>query len=158
MKKIAWCKSKSGGLILCDSNVNLSSAYLKKANESLESIFLNKYKDWKLATEYYAIYFSLYSILLKIGVKCEIHSCTIEFVNVFLKKYFSSDDLVFIKKALKSRIDSQYYVDKVVLDKDFYNIINSAPMFFLKCKSILSKLNEKAILDIRTNFKNNFNS
>lgn len=124
-------------------------AYLEKAQQALESISLNKYVDWKLTTAYYAAYFSIYSILIKIGIKCEIHSCTIEFAKEYLTEHFSEQDLTFIKKALKARTDSQYYVDKAVPNEDFNDIIENSPAFFIKCKSVFLKLDENSIKTIR---------
>jgi hypothetical protein len=68
---------------------NLAGAYAKKGEEALESVWLNTIKDWEISTSYYAMYFSLYSLLARIGAKSEIHSCTIEFARRFLSEYFS---------------------------------------------------------------------
>ncbi|MBU0528996.1 hypothetical protein KKF86_04470, partial [bacterium] len=59
---------------------------------------------------YYSMYYSLYSILMKIGIKCEIHSCTLEFMKIMLKEYYSKEDIKTIKKAFDLRILAQYYV------------------------------------------------
>jgi uncharacterized protein (UPF0332 family) len=83
MDKIKWCVKKKEGLSLVEPNNDLVKAYLKKAEEALESMRINVIKDWKISTAYYTIYFSLYSILVKLGVKCEIHSCTLEFAKNF---------------------------------------------------------------------------
>ncbi len=152
MDKIKWCVGKKGGLSLIEPNPALAEAYLKKAEESLESVGVNIIKDWKISTTYYTIYFSLYSILTKIGIKCEIHSCTIEFSRRFLKEFFSEDEFDFIEDSLKARIDSQYYVDRAISDEQYNKMIKKAPGFFVKCKSILIKLNEKKINDIRKEF------
>ena len=153
MDKIKWCVGMREGLILIEPNSNLEKAYIKKAEEALESIRVNIIKDWKISTAYYTIYFSLYSILTKIGIKCEIHSCTIEFAKRFLKEFFSKEELDFAEDSLKARIDSQYYVDKTVPDEQYNKIIKNAPEFLVKCKSVLVKLNEKKINEIRIEFK-----
>ena len=116
MDKLKWCAGKKEGLKLIESNSNLAEAYIKKAEEALESMRINTIKDWKISTAYYTIYFSIYALLTKIGIKCEIHSCTIEFAKQFLKEYFSKEELDFVEDSLKARIDSQYYVDKTVPD------------------------------------------
>jgi len=92
MDQIKWCLNQKKGIELVEPNDNLREAYLIKADEALETLRTSKIKDWQLTTAYYAIYHSLYSLLMKIGVKCEIHSCTIEFAKRFLKKYFSAED------------------------------------------------------------------
>lgn len=151
--KIKWCLLKREGLSLIEPNDNLANAYIKKAEEALESMRVNVIKDWKISTAYYTIYFSLYSLLMKIGVKCEIHSCTIEFVKIYLKEYFSEQDLDFTSDSLKARVDSQYYIDRAVPDKQFNLMIKKAPEFLVKCKALLVKLNEKKVNEIRREFQ-----
>lgn len=153
MDKIKWCAGKKEGLRLIEPNSALAEAYIKKAEESLESIRVNIIKDWKISTAYYTLYFSLYSILTKIGIKCEIHSCTIEFSKRFLKEFFSEEEFDFIEDSLKARTDSQYYVDRAIPDEQYNKMIKKAPEFFVKCKSILIKLNEKKINEIRKEFQ-----
>ena len=154
MDKVEWCAGKKGGLRIIEPNSNLAEAYIKKAEEALESMRINIIKDWKISTAYYTIYFSLYSILMKIGIKCEIHSCTIEFTKRFLKEFFSEEEFEFAEDSLKARIDSQYYVDRIVSDEQYSLMIKKAPEFLVKCKSILIKLNEKKVNEIRKQFQN----
>ena len=157
MSRLVWCIKKKEGLRLIESNPNLARAYMKKAEEALESMRINVIKDWKISTAYYTFYFSLYSILTKIGIKCEIHSCTIEFAKRFLKDYFKEEELDFIEDSLKARIDSQYYIDRTVPDEQYNKMITNAPEFIVKCKSILIKLNEKKINEIRSEFQKELN-
>ena len=154
MDKIKWCIGKKDGLTLIEPNPNLSEAYLRKAEEALGSVGVNIMKDWKISTAYYSLYFSLYSLLMKVGIKCEIHSCTIEFARHFLSDYFNKEDIGFLESSLKARIDSQYYVDRSVPDLQYEEMIRDAPAFLVKCKSILTKLNEKKINEIRNKFQN----
>ena len=153
MDKIKWCAGKKEGLSLIEPNSDLAEAYIKKSEEALESMRINIIKDWKISTAYYTLYFSLYSILIKIGIKCEIHSCTIEFAKRFLKEFFSEEEIDFTEDSLKARIDSQYYVDRTVPDEQYDKMLKKAPDFLIKCKSILVKLNEKKINDIRKEFQ-----
>ena len=153
MDKVKWCVGKKEGLSLIESNLNLAEAYTKKAEEALESMRVNVIKDWKISTAYYTLYFSLYSILMKIGLKCEIHSCTIAFAKRFLREFFSEEDLDFIEDSLKARIDSQYYIDRTVPDEQYNKMVKNTPWFLVKCKSILIKLNEKKINEVRKKFK-----
>jgi len=153
MNKISWCKKKKGGIRIINPNSNLAEAYVKKAEDSLKSMRINKIKDWKIATAYYTMYFSLYSILMKIGVKCEIHSCTIEFAKHFLRRYFSNEEIDFLSSSLKARIDVQYYVKREIEEEQFDEIIRRAPKFFVKCKHIKSKITEKEITEIRNKLK-----
>jgi len=140
-------------LRLIEPNSNLAKAYIKKSEEALESMRVNIVKDWRISTAYYTLYFSLYSVLTKIGIKCEIHSCTIEFAKRFLYEFFSEEELDFTEDSLKARIDSQYYVDRTVPDEQYHKMIKKAPEFLVKCKSILIQLNEKKINEIRKEFQ-----
>ena len=154
MDKIKWCAVKKEGLSLVEPNSNLANAYIKKAEEALESMRVNIFKDWKISTAYYTVYFSLYAVLMKLGVKSEIHSCTIEFAKRFLKEYFEEKELDFIEDSLKARVDSQYYINRTVPDEQYNKMIQKAPKFLVKCKSILIKLNEKKVNEIRDKFQN----
>ncbi len=153
MDKIKWCVGKKKGLSLIEPNSNLAEAYTKKAEEALESMRVNVIKDWKISTAYYTLYFSLYSILTKIGIKCEIHSCTIAFAKKFLLDFFSKEDLDFVEDSLKARIDSQYYIDRTVPDEQYQKMLKNTPYFLVKCKSSLIKLNEKKINELRKEFQ-----
>jgi uncharacterized protein (UPF0332 family) len=156
MVEIKWCVKKKGGISIIEPNSNISKVYIKKAEDALESMRINTIKEWKIATSYYSLYFSLYSILTKIGIKSEIHSCTIEFAKTFLKDYFYKKDFDFLEDSLKARIDSQYYVNKTISEEQFMKMMKQTPNFLIKCKSILIKLNEKRITEIRESFKNHF--
>lgn len=153
MNKIKWCSEQKAGIKLIEPNSDLAEAYIIKSEEALESMRLIVIKDWKISTAYYTLYFALYAVLTKIGIKSEIHSCTIEFAKVYLKEFFSEGDLEFTEDSLKARVDSQYYIDKSVPDKQYLKMIKDAPKFLVKCKDILLKLNEQKINEIRANLK-----
>ena len=153
MDKINWCLKKKEGISLIEQNSNLSEAYIKKAEDSLKSMDINIVKEWKIATAYYTVYFSLYSILMKIGVKSEIHSCTIEFIRIFLYDYFSEEEINFIEDAQRLRIDSQYYINKNIPNQKYNELLENAPNYLIKCKTILRKINENEINRIRNKLK-----
>ena len=153
MDKIDWCLRQKDGISLVEPNQNLAEAYIKKAEDSLESMRINTIKDWKISTAYYTMYFSLYALLTKIGVKCEIHSCSLEFAKHFLKEYFDEKELDFLKDSLRARIDAQYYVNRDVPDKQFNDMIKKAPEILVKCKSVLLQLSENKINEIRRKLK-----
>ena len=135
------------GIELVEPNDNLRDAYLIKAEEALDTLRTSKSRDWQLTTAYYTIYHGIYSLLMKIGVKCEIHSCTIEFTKRFMKLHFSPEDFELIDKAFSARIDSQYYVNREVPDQNYDFIMKKTPAFLVKCKNIV--LEQKEIDEIR---------
>ena len=65
----------------------------------------------------------------------------------FLKNYFSTEDFDLIDKAFSARIDSQYYVNKEVPDKNYDLIMKNVAGFLVKCKNIV--LDQKQIEIIR---------
>jgi uncharacterized protein (UPF0332 family) len=148
MDKIKWCVNQKNGIELIEPNDNLRDAYIIKAEDSLATLRLIKSKDWELTTAYYTIYHGIYSLLMKIGIKCEIHSCTIEFTKRYLKNHFSKEDFELLNKAFSARNDSQYYVDRKVSDKKYNLIIKKTPLFLVKCKNIILK--QKEIENIRS--------
>ena len=82
-----------------------------------------------MATAYYTIYFSLYAILMRIWIKSEIHSCTVDFVSEYFNEFFDKDEIELIEDSLKARIDAQYYVDKDVPDELYNKLIAFAHIF-----------------------------
>lgn len=154
MDKIKWCLHTKNGIELVEPNDDMTKAYLKKAEDSLRaSASLKDNKDWEISSLYYIQYFGLYSILMKIGIKCEIHSCTISFMEYFLDKHFSEHDIKLIKKSMKARIDAQYYSDRNISDKTYQQMAISAPLFLAKCKHVLNEINESTIKQIRSDVK-----
>ncbi len=151
MDKIKWCLNQKTGIELVEPSENLRDAHILKAEEALEVLQGTKIKDWQLTTAYYAIYHGIYSLLMKIGIKCEIHSCTIEFTKKFLNNHFTEDNYGLIDKAFSARIASQYYVNRKVPKQNYELIMKKAPLFLVKCKNIIIDQNE--LIKIRTALK-----
>lgn len=147
MDQIKWCLNQKKGIEIVEPSDNLREAYLVKAENALDTLKTSKSRDWQLITAYYALYNSMYSLLMKIGIKCEIHSCTIEFTKRYLKDYFTPEDFELVDKAFSARIDSQYYVNRQVPDRNYDLILKKTPMFLVKCKNIV--LEQKEITEIR---------
>lgn len=90
---------------------------------------------------------------MKIGIKCEIHACTIEFMKRFLSSYFTPTECKFMLDSLQARVDTQYYVDREVEDKFVQQMLATAPKFLAKCKDITSRIKESEINAIRKQVK-----
>lgn len=137
MKKILWCLKVKNGIELIKENNNLSDKYLQESDNTLESLN-NVNNKWGLIMGYYACYNALYSILMKIGIKCEIHDCSIALMEII--PLFTKEDIEFMKNIKSDRIDVQYYLkDKVLEDKD------KVKDFVLKCKSIREEIDTDEI-------------
>lgn len=148
MNRINWCKQQSKGIKLIDPNDNLSEQYYKNAEESmqvLKGIGLRS-NMWLATTKYYIEYFAVYSVLMKIGVKCEIHDCTIALVNLLedkgiLEKGISSR----LEKDKELRIDNQYYLKNKKVDVDYEELSD----FLLKIKKRLEDISQEEIEEVR---------
>ena len=139
-EKIRWCCSQKKGIELMEQNHHLSKAYLEEADETLDNVSSAKGK-WKVITAYYACYSALYSILMKCGIKCEIHDCTIELASLF---DFDRTQLEYIRDLKDKRIQAQYYLKKMDLGDE-----SRVKDFVLKCKTILGALTTASIENIR---------
>ncbi len=147
MDQIKWCMQQKKGIELVEPSDNLREAYLIKAEEALDALKTSRSRDWQLTAAYYTIYHGIYSLLMKMGIKCEIHSCTIEFTKRFLNSHFSPHDFELIDKAFSARIDSQYYVNRHVPDQNYERIMKKTPAFLVTCKNIV--LEQKEITEVR---------
>jgi uncharacterized protein (UPF0332 family) len=125
MTKLAWCLKEKKGIELIEPNENLSNQYLKEAKQTLLRVQENKDK-WDIIMGYYACYNALYSLLMKAGIKCEIHDCTIELIKLI--DGFDNADYLFLSDLKELRTQVQYYLKEEVL-KD----VSKIKGFVMKC-------------------------
>ena len=155
MVSIKWCCKQREGIELIESNDNLAKSYIKMAEDSIET--MNREKKYNsifaISACYYSMYYSVYSILMKIGIKCKIHQCTLELMKFILSDFFSNKDIKLIKKAFDLRNISQYYVNKIILKEDTEFIMKNVQLFLDKSKDILSRLTEKEIFGMRNKIR-----
>ncbi|RLE38116.1 hypothetical protein DRJ17_04915 [Candidatus Woesearchaeota archaeon] len=132
MNKLKWCFEQKRGLEFIEPNANLSKEYIEEANDTLENMFVAKGK-WRVIIAYYACYNALYSVLMKAGVKSEIHDCTIALMSILPD--FEKEDIELIEALKRDRIDAQYYLKDVELKDE-----SKIKAFVLKCKTLLNNL------------------
>jgi uncharacterized protein (UPF0332 family) len=151
-----WCFKLKNPVELVEPSDNLSQAYIKKSNDSLDMAQLsikNNKKDWAVTTLYYCQYFVLYSLLQKIGIKSENHTCSIllceNFINIIENKFIKQ-----IKKFKSERIEKQYYVSKTDIDSIDIDDMNRQTKKFQKyfIEKIVT-LTSKDLLKIRNKIK-----
>ena len=94
---------------------------------------------------YYAEYYALYSLLLKLGVKSENHECSLEIAGFLMDE---SIDLKGVKRAKKLRIDAQYYL-KTVSDDELQEELRNAKIIVNDIINIINKLSTKEIKEYR---------
>lgn len=153
MNKISWCKKQDKGIKLVKPSDNLSKEYYQNAEESLRvlrSIKETRSNIWLATTKYYIEYFGVYSVLMKIGVKCEIHDCTIALVWFLEKEGVIKPGIARILEKDKGlRIDNQYYLKNKPVDIDFERLSG----FMISMRKSLDKLDKDMINKLRAKIK-----
>lgn len=154
MKKISWCKKQKNGIKLIEPNDNLSEEYFQNAEESmkvLRSIKGTESNMWLATTKYYIEYFAVYAVLMKIGIKCEIHDCTISLVR-FLEKQgiIKLGVSKVLEKDKELRIDNQYYLKNRPVNIDFEDLSE----FLISIKETIDILDNERIAEIQEKIRN----
>ena|SRR3989344_2907541 len=148
MADLDWCKKRKGGIKIVEPNDNLSKEYLENAEETLKVLkgVEGKSNMWLAVFKYYFEYFCVYSILMKIGIKCEIHDCTIEVCRFLEKEKIIPFGFTEILEGDKDiRIDNQYYLKNRNVEIN-HDILRD---FLLAIKEVLNNLNYDLIKEIR---------
>ena len=143
-KKLRWCLKQKRGIKLIEEKEHLSDAYLAESDKTLENVKRTPGK-WKIITAYYACYSAFYAILMKCGIKSEIHDCTLALLSLF---NFSESEIKFIEELKESRIKVQYYLVENSLKDE-----TKVKEFILKCKTILGEITTENIGEIRNKIK-----
>jgi uncharacterized protein (UPF0332 family) len=147
-KRLVWCKKQNKGIKKVEPSDNLSKEYQETADETLVILksIDNKSKVWLATTKYYCEYFAVYSLFMKVGIKCEIHDCTIAVCSVLEEMKIIPDGYTkILEKDKELRIDNQYYLKNREVDVDYDLILE----FVLKLKDITQKLTYSEIQLIR---------
>ncbi|MEK6892795.1 MAG: HEPN domain-containing protein [Nanoarchaeota archaeon] len=152
MVSIKWCCNQRSGIKIDSPNDNLVQSFINMAENAIGTMNREKTLNpqFSISACYYSMYYSLYAVLIKIGVKSEIHQCTLEFMKQFLMDFYSQEEIKIIRKAFDVRDTTQYYANSVVNQDDVNFIMSRAPLFLNKSKAVLSKLNENDMKRIRT--------
>src|SRR3989338_3868186 len=148
MATIKWCKTQKKGIRLIDPNENLFREYIQTSEETLEVLksIKGKSKVWLAATKYYFEYFALYALLMRIGIKCEIHECTIAICRLLEEDGIITGGYSDILEGDKKlRIDNQYYLKNRDVPLDYSKMVE----FVVSIKNIGIKLAEGKIKEFR---------
>ena len=110
--------------------------------------------EWTATTAYYARYFALYALLMKIGVKSEIHDCTINIAQLLANHKILNQKLVNdIEEAKQTRIDTQYYVTTETNQKQIKQTAENARKFVLSIEQTIENITPNQIDTIRAALK-----
>jgi uncharacterized protein (UPF0332 family) len=151
--KLKWCFKIKEGLQIVKPSNNLSNSYFKEAKASLlraEKNFQENDLLWATVVVYYAEYYSLYSFLQKIGIKCENHFCSILAVAMLL----GEDKTKTINEHKEKRIDAQYYM-RTGKNEEVEQMLRDAKLFVSKFDELCSNLSDEEIESYRATLKTN---
>lgn len=143
--KLKWCFGKKEVKVI-KPNENLAREYLKSAEETLVVLrnIEGKSNMWLATTKYYCEYFAVYALLMRVGIKSEIHDCTIEIAKFLEKQGFlkkGTTRKLEVDKEL--RIDNQYYLKNKKVNINFDELRN----FVLEIKETIETLTNEQIRD-----------
>jgi len=144
---LRWCLKQAKGIRLVKPSENLVKAYLRKARSALKSMEVNAeagITEWAVSASYYAKYFAVYALLQKIGIKCEIHDCTITlFDHLFgdsIPKLLTQE----LRRSKEDRIEMQYYTQEIKMD--LKQLMNQTKNFVLEIEKVMDGLNTERIV------------
>ena len=144
MDNLTWCFNQNKGIKLVGPNIEIAKNYLNDAKRDFRLVNRNEPK-WNIIKEYYVCYNSFYSLLMKCGIKCEIHDCTWKLMDLF---DFSKEFQNKITDLKKERIGVQYYLSNS--KKDYYEF---ARKFLETCGVKFLELNDFKVTEIRNKLK-----
>lgn len=150
-----FCFKKAKGLKLIQPNNNLVEVYKRKSKSALnmlQSALEKQESDWILDTSYYAKYFMIYALFMKVGIKSEIHDCTIYALNSIFKDIVGADICENLESSRDLRVGSLYY-DKDFGKDEILKKANTAPNFCLKVEFIIDNFTSADIIKIRKRFE-----
>ncbi|MFT4310457.1 MAG: hypothetical protein ACMXYC_02395 [Candidatus Woesearchaeota archaeon] len=132
-----WCKKQASGISQMHYTQEVALAYIAKARKTV-SLISSDEEEWIVIKSYYACYHALYAIVVKCGIKCEIHDCTIKLMDIL---GFSRDDREFMKNLKKDRVSVQYYLRMRTGD------IQRVKRFLQTCEHIFDTIQVKDVIE-----------
>jgi uncharacterized protein (UPF0332 family) len=141
-RRLQWCLKQSKGIRMVKPSENLVKAYLQKSRNAVKSMEVNAQAglvEWAVSTSYYAKYFAVYSLLTKIGIKCEIHDCTIILFEYLFGDIITKEMLTDLRNSKENRVEAQYYTQEI--NVDIKEVATKTKQFVLEIEKIIDGLN-----------------
>jgi len=133
---------------------NLQKAYLKKSEDAIKSMDANAKEginEWVVSTSYYAKYFVVYSLLSRIGIKCEIHDCTISLFEYLFTGKIPPKLIQDFQQSKDDRVDVQYYTQSIQINLNV--IVADTKAFVLEIQKIIDNLTQSEIIILQSKLK-----
>jgi len=148
MVNLDWCKKQDKGIRMIEPNDNLCREYIESAEETLSILkdLKGKSNMWLATIKYYCEYFAIYALLMKIGIKSEIHDCTLAVCKILEQEnIIQRGTYTRLEKDKQLRIDNQYYLKNKEVKIEYSELAD----FILKIKSIINSLTLDKIEKLR---------
>ena len=107
--------------------------------------------EWSVSASYYAKYFAVYALLSKIGVKCEIHDCTITLFEYLFNDSISHEIMKDLRDSKGNRVEAQYYTQEISVDLE--QVITKTKQFVLEIEKIIDSLNADKVSELQRKLK-----
>ncbi len=143
---LKWCLRQNKGIKLVKPSDNLAKAYLQKSRSALVSMELNAkagITEWAVSASYYAKYFAVYALFMKIGVECEIHDCTIALFSYLFADSVQPSVIQELKRSKEDRIEMQYFTRETKTDTN--RLMAQTKKFVLEIEELYDALNPEKI-------------
>jgi len=140
---------QSKGIRLLKPSDNLVKAYLVKSRNALRSMDVNAKEgiaEWAVSASYYAKYFVVYALLEKIGVRCEIHDCTIALFEYLFHNRAPPELIQELRESKEDRVETQYY--PVTVEVNLEQLKSKTKDFVLEVEKMLDGLTSDEIRDL----------
>lgn len=145
---------QSKGIRIVAPSDNLVKAYHEKSKNALKSMEINAQAglvEWAVSASYYAKYFAVYSLLSKIGVKCEIHDCTITLFEYLFCDRIPKEVIKNLRESKADRVELQYYTQQI--DMDLEQVKEGTKKFVLEIENVADGLNSEIITELQKRLK-----
>jgi len=111
--------------------------------KSMELNFKEGITEWGISASYYARYFAVYALFQKLGIKSEIHDCTIALFKDLFRNELPKGLISEFERAKADRVEAQYYTEQLVVNTK--KTIDDTKNFVMEIERISDGLNQQKI-------------
>jgi uncharacterized protein (UPF0332 family) len=149
-RHLIWCLKQNKGIRQVNPSDNLVRAYLEKSRTALKSMEVNaqaNLAEWAISASYYAKYFAVYALLSKIGIKCEIHDCTITLFEYLFSDNAPVEIIKDLRNSKDDRVEAQYYTHEIKVDLE--QVMLTTKRFVVELEKLLDGLDSERIMELQ---------
>ncbi len=149
-QSLRWCMGQKKGITQVNPSDNVVKAYVGKAENALKSMEVNAsagITEWAISAAYYSRYFAVYALLSKLGIRCEIHDCSIALFEYLFAGMVTKEMVEDLRLSKEDRIEYQYYPKESKID--LAKLVKDAKNFVVEIERILDSLNQEKISELQ---------